>query len=399
MTYFYINLKEVQNANQNFDNAFQKLGISKSRFERVRRRIENEMPQLSSNLMYIGTSLDEERKTGQKYQETLREIADFYKKYENEILVHKASAEEASENKSADKAVDPASENNSDRKIWELLKSLLKWADKTGNGAIADAAGNGLSYLESLYKFFTGEMKGITGAKDWCDLSDKSIGLWTALYEYLKKFYHETGDIFSAANQIRVKKLGLGGNVLDFIGSIFGAVDTIYNTKDIGTAGIIGQLFETSGSVVDIWESLEKLSDTNGVSEGGIYSPLKFYTTIAKSYLSALGQGFISYEKYSADGVWDLKDTGATGLEMSVKGLYSMVSSLTFGLLSEGTTGVSADSISSALESGCDDIGTQAGHYILNNPDLHQRYQNSNTVGKAAISFYAAFKVRWFNGG
>lgn len=69
-----------------------------------------------------------------------------------------------------------------------------------------------------------------------------------------------------------------------------------------------------------------------------------------------------------------------------------MISSLTFGLVSEGTTGISADDVSHTLENVADDIGTRAGEYIMSDPDLHQRYKEANTAGKVLLTFYAAIR-------
>ncbi len=153
-------------------------------------------------------------------------------------------------------------------------------------------------------------------------------------------------------------------------------------------------------NIVDIWSDIEVLkhmgdTTTNITTTDGLYSPLTFYSTIAKSYLSAFSQGFTSYEKYSADGVWDLGDTGKTGIEFGVTGLYSMLNSLSFGLISEKTTGVSAEEISTGIENWATDVGTGAGNYIVNDPELFKKYNDSNLIGQVAITFYAAFKSCW----
>ena len=287
------------------------------------------------------------------------------------------------------------SEDDADKQFFSVIKAVLKWLDKTDSDKDAGITNDGLSYFESLYKFFTGDMTGLTGAEDWFDLCDNSIGLWTGFYDYLKDFYNKAGDTFSVGNQTKVAGLGIIGNLIGFVSDIFGAADTISNTEDLGVAGILGEIIGTGDNVVDIWSSVEKLlhisdTSTNITTTSGVYSPLTFYATIAKSYLSAISQGFSSFEKYSADGAWDLGDTAATGIEASVEGLYSMVSALTFGLVSDGTTGVSASDISNALENWSEDIGTQAGNYIASDPTLYQMYQDSNAVGKALLTFYTA---------
>lgn len=289
------------------------------------------------------------------------------------------------------------SEEKSDNQLISFIKSILKWRDKTKTDEISGIGEDGISYLESLYKFFNGDMRGLTGAESWFDLCDKSVGLWTGLYDYLKDFYKEVGDIFSIENQTKIGGVGVVGSTLGFISSLFGAIDTIKNTEDIGVAGKFGQSLGVVDDVVDIWSDIIELKHigdtaTNITTKKGVYSPLMIYSTIIKGYLSTFSQGFTSYEKYSADGIWDLNDTSAVGIESSVSGLYSMISALTFGLVSEGTTGVSVNDVSNVLESGCCNIGSQAGEYILANPTLYQMYENSNAVGKVFITFYAAIK-------
>lgn len=292
-----------------------------------------------------------------------------------------------------------ASEENTDSQFLALIKSLLSWGDKTGTSDKAGLGKDGLSYLESLYNFFSGDKSGLTGAEDWFDLGDKSIGLWTEFYDYLKDFYNETGNTFSVANQKSVAGLGIASGIFGLISSAFGTADTI-NSDNIGTAGVIGEILGGGKNVVDIWGGVEKLKHigdtaTNITTKEGLYSPLSFYSTIAKGYISAFSQGFTSYEKYAADGVWDVDDTAKTGVEFAVSGLYSMINSLSFGLISEKTTGITADNVSESLESWAGDVGTKAGNYILNDAALHDAYSNSGTIGQVAITFYAAFKSMW----
>lgn len=290
----------------------------------------------------------------------------------------------------------PSNESEKDKQFLSIIKSTLKWADETDSDPNPGIINDGLSYIESLLQFFTGDKTGLTGAKDWFDLGDNSISLWAEFYDYLKDFYNGAGNTFSLSNQEKVAELRVVAGTFGLISSIFGAADIIGNTENIGTAGITSEILEGGSNVVDIWGGIEKLKHvgdtaTNITTRDGVYSPLSFYTTIAKGYISSIAQGFSSYEKYSADGKWDLGDTGATGIESAVSGLYSMIQSLTFGLVSDKTTGVSSEEISAGLENWASDIGDRAGNYIVHNSDLNNVYQNSNAIGKAVITFYAAF--------
>lgn len=293
-----------------------------------------------------------------------------------------------------------AGQDVSDTSFWEELKALCTWFDTIYDNDQAGIINDGLSYFESLYKFFTGDMSGLTGTEDWLDLLDNSIGLWTGFYDYLKNFYNEMGDLFSNGNQEKVAGLGIIGGIAGLIRDLFGAVDTISNTEGIGAAGITGEIINLFKNGADIWEGAEELlhigdESINITTKSGIYSPLSFYSAIIKGYVSTLSQGFSSIEKYAADGSWSLDDTGATGIEASVAGLYSMVNTLTFGIISEGTTGISAEDISNYVENSGRNIGTRAGNYIVSNPELNQKYQEANGAGKVAITFYAAICSVW----
>ena len=277
-----------------------------------------------------------------------------------------------------------------------LAKPILSWLDKQKNNEKAGLAKDGLSYLASMYKFFSGDKRGLTGAEDLCNLSDNSIGLWTGIYDYLKG--EQSDGIFSIANQRKAAGLGIVGDVFGFVSDIFGIANKI-NSGDIGTAGVIGEVIGLGENGVDIWGSVEKLKHmgdnaTNITTQTGVYSPLTFYSATIKGGVSTISQGFKSVEKYSADGKWDLGDTGRTGIEAGMAGLWAIGDTLSFGGLSAigKATGISAESIGENIGNWANDVGKRAGNYILNDPGLHQVYNNVGPIGKTAITFHAAFQ-------
>lgn len=192
------------------------------------------------------------------------------------------------------------SEDEIDKRISSIIKSILKWKDKTKNDNTAGITKDGLSYLESLYKFLHGDMSGLTAADNWCDLCSNSMGLWKGFYGYLKKFYNETGNIFSIANQKKVAGLGIFAGFVGWGGDIFGAVDTIKNTENMGIAGKMGKIIGTGDNAVNIWEGIENLRHVGDKTSSGIYSPLSLYATIAKGYISAFSQGLLVLKQHSA---------------------------------------------------------------------------------------------------
>lgn len=66
--------------------------------------------------------------------------------------------------------------------------------------------------------------------------------------------------------------------------------------------------------------------------KAGSWNALRIYTAIVNAGVRSISQGFCSVEKYSADGQWDIGDTVATGINISMAGIYGISHSLTFGL-------------------------------------------------------------------
>ncbi len=268
-----------------------------------------------------------------------------------------------------------------------IAKTGLTFLDKL---EVSDKAGTGkdiISYVQALEKFVNGERKGLSGASDFCNLTDKSIGVGSAIYEYLKD-----KDLFHA-------RLGIAGNVFGLASSGFEIANTI-NTEKLGPAGVAGEILGAGSDVVDLWGSIEKyrhVADTatnitTKAGATGLYSPLSFYTAIGKGYFDAFAQGAKDIEKYFADGKWDLADTARTGIDFGITGLYGMADSLSFGALSTfgKVTGFTPENISRDIANWSTNLGKDARKYINNNKVLSEVYQHVGPIGKAAITFHAA---------
>ena len=275
------------------------------------------------------------------------------------------------------------------------IKTLLTFRDKVLKDGQAGLSQSGIEYIDALYNFITGDKRGLSGAADLFGLGDKSIGAWSGLYDYLKDFYPKTGGIFSTDNQKKVGGLGIVGSVFGLVSSAFEVADKI-RSGELGTLEAIGEVIGAGDGVVDLWGSIEQFKyigeeGPNFVEGEGLLSPLTCYSAIIKGYTAAISQGFKSVDKYSADGVWDLGDTGRTGIESGVTGLMTMADTLFFGLPSGAlaTFGITPETISADIENWADNKGQQAGNYILNDPALLNAYQNSGPIGKTAITFHA----------
>lgn len=271
--------------------------------------------------------------------------------------------------------------------IQSMIEAMMEWLSKMMPHNLTPVLKDELSYAYALEQFLRGNLKGATGAQDLADLTDASTDLWKGYYDYLKD--HGGGGFFFTTPGSHVADgVNITGDALSAASSFYGAVDTIRNS-DMGIAGQAGELIDAGSNMGDL---IESLADLHNPASDAVYSPTKFYTTIYESYADAIGQALKSYENYSADGTWDLGDSGATGIETGVAGLYKMAECLTFGLVSEDTTGVSAADISNSLETWAGGVGQEAGQYILNNPDLYQKYQDSGGLGKFMLTMYACIK-------
>lgn len=271
--------------------------------------------------------------------------------------------------------------------IQSIIEALIERLSQMMPHYLVPVLKDSLAYANALEQFLRGDLKGATGAQDLADLTDASTDLWKGYYNYLKD--HGGGGFFFTTPGSNVADgVNITGDALSAASSFYGAVDTIRNS-DMGIAGQAGELIDAGSDMGDL---IGSLADLRNPASDAVYTPTKFYTTIYEGYADAIGQALKSYDKYSSDGTWDLGDSGATGIETGVAGLYKMAECLTFGLVSEDTIGVSAADISNSLESWAGGVGKEAGQYILNNPDLYQKYQDSGDLGKFMLTMYACIK-------
>lgn len=280
-----------------------------------------------------------------------------------------------------------ASSEKSDEDIVEgLIKAWLTLMEKGYKMPGAAFMSKALSYFDSLKKFFTGDMTGLTGASDFCSLAKNSTKLWDALYKSLKNndpagFLEKQFGKSAAGIAIIGSFLGLAGKTLE----AFNSDSTTFGGKvaDFLDAGAEG--FGLGKSVYD-FRHLADLKNSKGLyTEGGLWVIFGETTT------SAIAQFIRSAAEYSADGVWDLGDTAATGIDGSVVGLEKMISSLTFNMISAETFGTSAEEISQNMKDWAGNTGINAGNYILQHSDLKEQYDQGNVFDRIGITAYATF--------
>lgn len=281
----------------------------------------------------------------------------------------------------------PAVENKAQFSLFQTVKNVIQGAGKFDKLKVLGFPGDVLDYGSALHQFLTQDMKGLTGVKNLWNLSDKSCSLYASFYDGLKYLYKNQGAIFENKNMLdAMGTLSAGAGLIGMGSAGIGALDAIKNNPNIGMAGIAGEML---GMGDEALEFAGDIAELNGVDKTP-YSPFSKYMGIAKAYTVAGSQCLKSYDQYASDGSYDVGDIGATGVDAAVAGLGSMVDTFSLGIISEETTGISSQEVSQAIKEGAGTVGQNAGNYILNNPDLHRMYKNSNTAGRVALTLYAS---------
>ncbi len=221
-----------------------------------------------------------------------------------------------------------------DTDILSLIKTWLNFSDIKESGVIKKS----VSYFEAFTKFFNGDKKGLTGARDLCDLANSSISLWSGLYDYFAGTYEGLkkldSGLFGKNAQRKVKELGMSGSILGLISSIMSA----NNDMDQKTLQeIIADYVKCGKNGVSIYNAkyaIDHIGDTKSLisQKAGGWSALDIYSAIANGGVDVASQAIKSYGKYYADGKWSLEDTAAMCVDVSVAGLYGMAHALSFGL-------------------------------------------------------------------
>lgn len=213
-----------------------------------------------------------------------------------------------------------------------ILKVLDSWGGIKEAGNIRDI----ISYTEDLAAFWTEDNNSwlAIGSKG-CNLADSSIGMWKGAYDYCSDFYKnvETG-FFGIKVQKGVECLGIAGGCFGLAGSIMSIIENSENeTVQSMVADGIGSL----DNVVSIGTAVYDLKHIGGSAnlsntKAGFWKNSNVYGAIATATIESAAQGIRSHEKYYADGKWDLGDTGAIGIDISIAGIYGIGHELTLGL-------------------------------------------------------------------
>lgn len=224
-----------------------------------------------------------------------------------------------------------------EKDFFSVVETFMNIFGKWANNGEAGVLKGVLSYYEDFCSFFIGDKKGLSGASDLCNLSDSSIDVWTKLYDYFAKMYKVDGlktGFFGQISQGRVAVLGVASDLLGLIASVLSASDGLDSKQ---WQSIVADYVDSGKDLVSVIGSTYKLSHIGNVTslanvKSGFWSGLDIYSAIGNAGLQVISQGLRSHEKYYADGEWNLGDTAATGIDISMAGIYGISHSLSLGL-------------------------------------------------------------------
>lgn len=270
----------------------------------------------------------------------------------------------------------------------EILADWIGYCKKTGIQTNFGPTKDVLDWISTLQDMYNGEYKDSCAAQAVGDLVSSATGAYSGIYESLQKYYANIG--FLDENSKFSKGVGYAdiiGKGAKTVGDIVSSYNDIYkianDSKSDAADVVVAHLGMVDTLVDDIADFIPAEDAAAKYIKGTI-------TALIHTGVDSVSQGIESIKKYSADGEWSFGDTANTGIEIATKGLYTMADKLSGGFLSKEFPNVTTDDISQSIENACEDIGSKAGNYIVQHPDLLDKYNKAGIIGKAAIMFSSA---------
>lgn len=317
---FYIKKSIIKNSIQELETYKKMLKEYATNVENIKRGLRGKIvhqEKIEQHLISIINAMDMEQIYTNRMSDSLEKIRVLYEKTDNKI---------------EDNGTYSISDEND---LFSIIKTLLKQKETWENDKEAGVLKDMISYIESFSTFFSEDKKGYTGASNWFNLADNSIGIWKSLYDYFCNTYEEakTG-FFGKVAKKQVKVLGLSASFLGLISSVLSASDGV-NAKQ--WQNIVADYVDSGKNILSVIKSgyeLKHIGDTNSLLniKAGPWSALSVYLAIGEAGIQSISQGFRSYEKYYHDGQWNMGDTGMTGIDIATAGIYGLGHSLSFGL-------------------------------------------------------------------
>ena len=155
------------------------------------------------------------------------------------------------------------------------------------------------------------------------------------MYDYFRNMYDGVkSGFFGDIAQKNVKILGLSSGFLGLTASVLSASQGLNEKQWKSVVADYVDCGKDVLSVISSAYSLKHIGDVKSLTEikVGPWNALNIYSATGESIIQSISQGFRSVEKYNSDGQWNLGDTGATGIDISIAGIYGISHKLTWGL-------------------------------------------------------------------
>lgn len=366
---------------------------------------------IDAKLKKIRQDLEDESQSARQMNRTLQEVVDIYNSTEQQAMDAQKdlSADGQSGSGLPQWLTDFANQiagflgkdNNSVLDAFKFTASLLKNAGKATGSDEASLAGKLFALFSSVSEIANSTPQELFG---------NVTGYVSDSFSILNKL----SEIFGDSSQNIGEKLGLSkfGAVTSVISSVTGLVEDIAGvvekwnstTGDVVDrfASAVEQFIECGGSVVDtiisgngmkaVLEAVKKGSvEAVGTAKKALKSA-KSWLTLVDTVVSSVSSGAKAVVELGADGRISGQDVGEILFTSGINGLDTLISGVTFGLVScETVFGKNAEECVDAVKSWASDISTNASAYIKNDPQRLKEYNEASPLKQAAMIFGAVF--------
>lgn len=201
------------------------------------------------------------------------------------------------------------------------------------DSSIYDIMKNSLSLLkggtkleEGLYNYFLKNLKAMEGFELYNSWGNTISGL--AIIGSLIGVADKSVDFVEAVNNKSNNIYDIIGSGIETSGSIVNFLGNVYMVKECSSKilSYVGDL--NSGSLQLITENAAKVQNISTA------------LTIADSYISGISAGVKEYGEVTADGKFDIGDCGSVLMTTGIKGLSTLISNKTYGLINIDAEGV-----------------------------------------------------------
>ncbi len=381
----------IQNAGNLSELSFDGKYILQNRINNLR----NTLSQQSATMRKMGLQIAE---AAEIYERIEREVTEEGKERTTNFRIQNSARTgvSGSTGYSDNSGIDDEQEEDKTRDwAFDFLESIMKGADKLFHIDEAGIGADVTSYLKNLLDFFAGDKTGLGAWANLCDLCNSSSSLWSGIFGFIKSGLEgkDKSNFLSAYGQ---KVAGV--SVLGSLFGLFGGIADFANSGSTTPGDRIADGLDVGKDGVDLVKSIYEFANFEKLSqaEGGVYTSAGLYAITAESVISTLSRLSRSISKYSDDGVWSLEDTASTGIDASIEGLETIISKLTFNLISADTFGTSTEEISQGVKDFAKNIGTGAGNYIQQHQEMREKYLNGNIFDRIGLTAEAMFKS-WFS--